>query len=254
MQQTSKGKWQIIPRPLPPNVPLPYMTEGGKVPIISGRGPTNYREVSPGGGATPTGGEQPEGQSGGTTRFLPRPSVLTAPAMEDLTQGIQAMRDLTIMEQNIGATGGLTGLANKAALNLSILKPFDLASDPARAFQTARDRLRLASQAMIKGIPSNYDVQIVLDTLADLGINEKTNKERLSQARNAYTSVLRDTIAFHKGSNQIIPDHISRMAQAVGVDVKSIKPWDGKSDPFENTMQNHKFKPDLEKLRKKYKY
>lgn len=155
-----------------------------------------------------------------------KPEALPQKAQDSLDQALDAFSALDKMEAGVGESGIMKGQmsAIQAALGRN---------DRAVEFQTGRANMKLAAQALIKGIPSNFDVQTVIDTLPDITLSEPVNKSRIRYSRGILTELVKRTIAYYKGTGYQIPDYVLAQARKAGVDIDSISPWSGQGDPLE---------------------
>lgn len=160
--------------------------------------------------------------------------ALPAGPQDALTGALNMYRALDTIEQNISESGIGEGLVSKGQAALGF-------NDKAIAFDTAVNNLKVQAQAIIKGIPSNFDVQTFIATIPTLTAAEKTNKERIKQTRASVDQVVRDTISYYKGMRYNVPDYIVAAARQRGIDVGNVRPWDGRGDPLQASID--KLKP-----------
>ena len=215
--------WQPKTVPQPGNIYI-GMTPGGGVAVGPSRGTPNVNIVGEGGGLPP---------------ILPKTSPqLPAQQLEGISQGINALKQLTVMERNISASGIGTGLLRKGTAALGV--------DPkAQQFEAAKKQMKLAAQAMIKGIPSNFDVQTVIDTLPDLSSAESNNKIRIELARDITKTILKNAIGYYLYNRVAIPPFMLQQAKALGVDMQNVRPWDGKTDPLQEAIDKSGILSDI---------
>lgn len=155
----------------------------------------------------------------------PLPTV----AQDNLSQAFDAFKALGQMQSGLSETGIVEGRISQAQAALGFNKK-------AIEFQTARANMKLAAQALIKGIPSNFDVQTVIDTLPEIGQPESVNKSRLKFSNDLLKSLVSRTIAYYKGTGYKIPQNIIEEAKKHGIAPESVKPWDGIGDPLTNKI------------------
>lgn len=149
------------------------------------------------------------------TKAPPKP--LSSGEQEDFIQAAQGARALNDMEKSLSKTGRIRGLRSKGAAFLG--------TDPdAVRFETARNQLKLAAQSLIKGIPSNFDVETVIDTLPSLTQPEPVNRSRIDFTRQSFKDMVQAKIGFYKGLNYQLPADVYRLAQELGVDPDAIQP------------------------------
>lgn len=202
--------------PNAPPVPGPQIGTGSRQPV---QPPSAASGASPQTG-TPASGPKSLGPGKAVSRDV----------LETLSQAQQAARALKDIEKGIGETGVIEGRISKGQAALGFNKK-------AIDFETARNNLKLAAQAMIKGIPSNFDVQTVIDTLPDLTQAESVNRSRAKFTRQSLKDLTEGTIGYYKTLGFAIPEFAEDFARGLGVDPAKVQPWDGKSDPFAKLIQ-----------------
>lgn len=158
-------------------------------------------------------------------------------------------RSLDMMEKTVkaGKTGRAQGVLSKAGA-------FFGTDQEAIEHETARTNFQVQAQAIIKGIPSNFDVQTITKTFSDLLAPGSVNQSRINYSRQAMDDLLRANISYHMGQGYAIPEWTLELAKQRGINPDSLKPWDGKTvlikkgnrfvwgDPTEN-KQPQKQKP-----------
>jgi hypothetical protein len=147
------------------------------------------------------------------------PKPLPEAAQGDLSGALDALRALDTIEGGIGESGVVEGRVSKGQAALGF-------NERAIDFETARNNLKLAAQSLIKGIPSNFDVQTVINTLPDLTLPESVNRSRLEFTRQVTADLIRGKIAFYKGTGYNIPPLLVQRASALGVNVDDVAPVD----------------------------
>lgn len=157
------------------------------------------------------------------------PTPLPEGVQEKLTGGLQTLRNLDTMEQFIDETGRVKGLWSKAGA-------WTGTNEAAIAFETASNNTLLQSQSLIQGIPSNYDAGLLTNITPQLMVSQAENKARISAMRDVTRNMIRETIAYYKGSKIPIPPGIEQLASQAGIDTAAIPAWDGQSDPLQNTI------------------
>lgn len=144
---------------------------------------------------------------------------------EDLNGAFDALRNLKVMDSSLSETGRFQGLISKGQV-------FFGANQKAIDFETARNNMKLAAQAIIKGIPSNFDVSTVIDTLPAMTLPENVNKSRVQESNKKLSNLIKNVIAYYKGTNTVIPKPIIEQARQYGINIDVISPWSGKGDPL----------------------
>ena len=157
--------------------------------------------------------------------FKPLPSA----EIENYQQALQAWRSLKTMESTIDVTGRVRGLQSKTEAFLGTDKR-------AVDFETARNNFRLSAQALIKGIPSNFDVQTVIETLPSLTIAETSNRSRLDFAKQSFKDLVEGSIAYYKSLGYRSPAFVDKLAKEMDIDASKVEPWDRKGDPLQKAI------------------
>ena len=171
-------------------------------------------------------GELPSGAKGIAPKITkPLPTV----AQDNLTASQNAWRTLKTMEDALGQTGLIKGWVSRGQAKLGY-------NEAARNFLAAERQFTLFAQSLIKGVPSNYDISVLVRTLPSLTEQPETNKSRIDASRAMIKTALQDTLAYFKGVGYQIPKNTLSFAKSVGIDPNSITPWDGEGDPLQNTM------------------
>lgn len=166
-----------------------------------------------------------EVKTGGGQSISPISEPVIKSVQDDIQGGLELLKDISGMEAGLSETGRLKGMK-------SMVEVFFGDNKKAIDFQTARNNVRVAIQSIIKGIPSNFDVQVVLDTLPDFLQPEEVNRSRIETTRRKALSLVSNTISFYKGTKQRIPDVILEQARQMGVNVDGVPAWDGQGDPL----------------------
>lgn len=135
------------------------------------------------------------------------PRNVLKPLPETVSSAMSSMRsldrDLAIVESAMQKAGRFSGNAAKLQAWLG--------TDPeAAAAQAAINRMRVDAQATIKGIPSNYDAQLLSSTLIDLGEPETTGREKLKRLRDTMQKISGVAMQNYGGAKgyEIPPDFV----------------------------------------------
>jgi len=128
----------------------------------------------------------------------------------------RAYRSLEMMRNGFSETGKIQGPISAGQASLGY-------NQKAIDFQTGRANFKLSAQSLVKGIPSNFDIQTVIDTLPDIMQQPEVNKSRADFVEKSLDQLLRFKIGFFKGQGYQIPDAVLGMAQARGIDVNSVQ-------------------------------
>lgn len=177
----------------------------------------------PGTGITFTGrgGEGKAGTvslpGGGMTGKEQKP--LSEKAQEDLTASFQGLDILQTLKNTVGESGRVKGLFSKAGAWLGT-------NEDAIKFNTSRQQMWLMAQSAVKGIPSDKDMSMVMNSVPELWEPENVNNERIKVFERIFKNAIAAKISMYKGSNTIIPPEIIALAKSKGIAIDSVKPWD----------------------------
>lgn len=171
--------------------------------------------------------------SGGTGTVGPKKETVPEKIQGELQGGLGALKDIEKLEAGVSETGRLKGLWTTVQIFAGEEFPNVIGENQKGIdFQTARNDLKLEAQALIKGIPSNFDVQTLINTLPDLTLPQSVNKSRIESTKRKTKSLISNIISYYKGTKQQIPENIISQARLAGVNVDSALPWDGQGDPL----------------------
>lgn len=173
----------------------------------------------PGGQPTPaaTAPTGPNTPPGVTQVLPPKPQVLPKDTQDDFEAAVNIDTYLDAFKRGIAKTGIVQGRVEqgKAAVGLGDADFMD--------FQAATDNYRVAAQAIIKGIPSNFDVQTFSRTLPDPTIPENVNQVRLKFHEEAFKNMLAAKLGFYKGTRFQIPPNIIQLAAKYGINPDGVR-------------------------------
>ena len=153
-------------------------------------------------------------------------------AQENITAALDAWRSLNIMESANSESGIISGRFSQLGSYLGM-------NEKAQRFQASRNQFKLSAQALIKGIPSNFDVMTLIETLPDLAQDPTTNTARIENARASIRTLVQNVLAFYKGTGKIIPPEVLAQIKMFGIDEASVPPWNGQGDPLTNQPGGH---------------
>ena len=144
---------------------------------------------------------------------------------ETISGALSALSQLDTMEKYVGETGRLKGLWSKAGAWIGT-------NEDAIKFESASNNMLLAAQSIVKGIPSNIDMELVRETVPALRLPQATNKQRIKISREVTKNVLYNAISFYKNTKQSFPPQIIAQAKSFGINVDDVPKWNGKGDPL----------------------
>ena len=134
---------------------------------------------------------------------------IPGPAQERMTAAFDGFKDLRMIVQNIREGfpffGELKRLTSKMGLDKG-----------ATEFLTGADgTLVSATAALIKGIPSDFDVQNLKNTLPSIGVADTVNIIRAKRLQRMYNDIIKNALAWHSGKGYRIPESIELSARAI---------------------------------------
>jgi hypothetical protein len=147
-------------------------------------------------------------------------------ALKGVIDTFNALDFLKTMEANLDKTGLIMGRIHKAGAALGF-------GEGAIEFENSRKQFKLAAQSMIKGIPSNFDVQIMIDTLADLSDPEPVARNKIEISKRMVNSLIRNTLSYYKAAGFTVPDNLVAEATRRGIDINKVPDW----NPASNSME-----------------
>ena len=128
-------------------------------------------------------------------------------AQEAMTSAFDGFKDLKLIVDNIDEGvpffGGLKRITSTLGLDVG-----------ATEFLTGQDGTLVSSTAaLIKGIPSNFDVQNLKNTLPNINQGDSVNIIRAKRLQRMYNDIIKNTLAWHSGLGNRIPMSIEVMAR-----------------------------------------
>ena len=127
--------------------------------------------------------------------------------VESMISAIDGFKDLKMMADNydvgIPFGGPIVRFASKLGL-----------SPRATEFLTGKNgTLVTATSALIKGIPSDFDVQNLLNTLPGEGEGDLVNFARVKRLERVYSDIIKNYLAFYGGINYRVPPEVEIIAR-----------------------------------------
>jgi hypothetical protein len=103
---------------------------------------------------------------------------------------------------------------------------------------TKLDTMRANVQALVRGIPSNFD-QLIFQALAPgKWVPGGINKSRMESFRDMNKTAVQEAMAYYMGQGYKVPKPVLDKAKDLGVDVGAIRPWtEDYGDPLKKTGQ-----------------
>ena len=127
--------------------------------------------------------------------------------VESIIGAFDGFQDLKLMADNydvgIPYGGWIVGITSKLNLN-----------PRATEFLTGKNgTLVTATSALIKGIPSDFDVQNLLKTLPSEGEGDAVNFARVKRLERVYMDIIKNYLTFYGGINYRIPPQVEVLAR-----------------------------------------
>ena len=127
--------------------------------------------------------------------------------VESVISAFDGFKDLKLMADNydvgIPYGGWLVGITSKLNLN-----------PRATEFLTGKNgTLVTSTSALIKGIPSDFDVQNLLNTLPSEGEGDAVNFARVKRLERVYSDIIKNYLSFYGGINYRIPPQVEVLAR-----------------------------------------
>ena len=132
---------------------------------------------------------------------------IPAAAQEAMTSAFDGFKDLKLIVDNIDEGVPFFGGLKRITSTLGLDKG-------ATEFLTGQDGTLVSSTAaLIKGIPSNFDVQNLKNTLPNINQGDSVNIVRAKRLQRMYNDIIKNTLAWHSGLGNRIPMSIEVMAR-----------------------------------------
>ena len=127
--------------------------------------------------------------------------------VESVISAFDGFKDLKLMADNydvgIPYGGWIVGITSKLNLN-----------PRATEFLTGKNgTLVTSTSALIKGIPSDFDVQNLLNTLPSEGEGDAVNFARVKRLERVYSDIIKNYLSFYGGINYRIPPQVEVLAR-----------------------------------------
>ncbi len=127
--------------------------------------------------------------------------------VESVISAFDGFKDLKMMADNydvgIPYGGWIIGITSKLGLN-----------PRATEFLTGKNgTLVTSTSALIKGIPSDFDVQNLLNTLPSEGEGDAVNFARIKRLERVYSDIIKNYLSFYGGINYRVPPQVEIIAR-----------------------------------------
>jgi len=149
-----------------------------------------------------------------------------------MNSAFSGFKDLKLIVENIDEGvpffGGLKRITSTLGLDRG-----------ATEFLTGQDGTLVSSTAaLIKGIPSDFDVQNLKNTLPNINQGDSVNIIRAKRLQRMYNDIIKNTLAWHSGLGNRIPMSIQYTQEKLN-DLRSMTKEDyikKYGDPFQESM------------------
>jgi len=127
--------------------------------------------------------------------------------VESVISAFDGFKDLKMMADNydvgIPYGGWIIGITSKLGIN-----------PRATEFLTGKNgTLVTSTSALIKGIPSDFDVQNLLNTLPSEGEGDAVNFARIKRLERVYSDIIKNYLSFYGGINYRVPPQVEIIAR-----------------------------------------
>ena len=134
---------------------------------------------------------------------------IPGPAQERITAAFDGFKDLKMMTDNIKEGSYILGNIKR------ITSAFGLDPEATEFITGEKGTLVSATAALIKGIPSDFDVTNLKATIPSIGQGDNTNIVRAKRLQRMYNDIIKNTLAWHAGYGYRIPEAIEVSARAL---------------------------------------
>jgi hypothetical protein len=167
--------------------------------------------------------------------FAGAPKAVAESTQRTIIDGLSMLSSIDVLRSISDQTGFIEGPARNAMAKLGI-NLFD--NEGFIDAAATRKKMRADIQALVKGIPSNYDAGIFEGMIPDPGAfrNERFYNAQLDVLEKATTDLVELTIAFHQGTDKPIPESVLNAAYAQGIRVDDVQPMS--QDEVQNVIDN----------------
>jgi hypothetical protein len=134
---------------------------------------------------------------------------IPGPVQETMNAAFSGFKDLKMMTDNIREGSFLTGNIKR------ITSAFGLDAGATEFITGEKGTLVSSTAALIKGIPSDFDVQNLKATIPNIGQGDSVNIVRAKRLQRMYNDIIKNSLAWHAGQGYRIPEAIEVKARAI---------------------------------------
>ena len=132
---------------------------------------------------------------------------ISAPVQKEITAAFDGFKDLKMIANNIDEGFYKLGELKRIFAQIGL-------DEGAAEFMTGADGLLVsASSAMIKGVPSDFDVNNLKRIIPALGKGDMVNLMELKRLERVYVDIVKNNLAFNMGMGQRMPPAIELRAR-----------------------------------------
>ena len=134
---------------------------------------------------------------------------IPGPVQETMNAAFSGFKDLKMMTDNIREGSFITGNIKR------LTSAFGLDAGATEFITGEKGTLVSSTAALIKGIPSDFDVQNLKATIPNIGQGDSVNIVRAKRLQRMYNDIIKNSLAWHAGQGYRIPEAIEVKARAI---------------------------------------
>jgi hypothetical protein len=134
---------------------------------------------------------------------------IPGPVQDAMNAAFSGFKDLKMMTDNIREGSFLTGNIKR------LTSAFGLDAGATEFITGEKGTLVSSTAALIKGIPSDFDVQNLKATIPNIGQGDSVNIVRAKRLQRMYNDIIKNSLAWHAGQGYRIPEAIEVSARAI---------------------------------------
>ena len=134
---------------------------------------------------------------------------IPGPVQDAMNAAFSGFKDLKMMTDNIREGSFITGNIKR------LTSAFGLDAGATEFITGEKGTLVSSTAALIKGIPSDFDVQNLKATIPNIGQGDSVNIVRAKRLQRMYNDIIKNSLAWHAGQGYRIPEAIEVSARAI---------------------------------------
>ena len=131
------------------------------------------------------------------------------PVQDSMNAAFTGFKDLKMMTDNIRVGSYITGNIRR------LTSAFGIDPEATKFITGEKGTLVSSTAALIKGIPSDFDVQNLKATIPSIGQGDNTNIVRAKRLQRMYNDIIKNSLSWHAGQGYRIPKSIEVSARAL---------------------------------------